>query len=300
MSQDPASDTLLAQGIEEVTTNALSAGQLWLPGAAERLVAYEWSSLKKHYGLSPETYCTDRIREHNRRAPRNVFGSIAPKCIAGAAQNPIIVEHPFLSESYYRKLDLTFYSNGEIVAHRVEQQLSLAIDCLALVPNVATAVMTLVRVIHILKSPDPAYDISHSDPQVPFSVFVSLPAECTARGQLRLAEALLHEAMHLQLTLLESHLPLARWSGPTYFSPWKRAARPVQGLMHGLYVFGVIDCFLEAVQAVAIHLDPAYVSDRRAQIADEVAQVLTAEFNDNLSEFGSVLYQAILTRFSRS
>src|SRR4051794_28818090 len=127
MSLNPASETLLVRRIEVATTNALSTGQLWLPGIAESLATHEWSSLKKHFGLSPETYGTDRIPKHDRHAARNVLASIVPKRITGVAQSPIIVEHPFLSESHYRTLDLSFYGNGAIDAHHVEQQLSLAL-----------------------------------------------------------------------------------------------------------------------------------------------------------------------------
>lgn len=58
---------------------------------------------------------------------------------------------------------------------------------------------------------------------------------------LRVAENLIHETMHLQLTLFESLCPLvdteSAWS---VYSPWKHQERPAQGVLHGLYVFCVL------------------------------------------------------------
>src|SRR4051794_1863501 len=62
MCKNPMKKHLLLRRLKAVTTNALSTGQLWLPGAAEPLARHQWSSLREHLGLSPETYGTDRIR----------------------------------------------------------------------------------------------------------------------------------------------------------------------------------------------------------------------------------------------
>lgn len=48
------------------------------------------------------------------------------------------------------------------------------------------------------------YDVSHSTPVLPLSIFVSVPGADERHAELRLAESIIHEAMHLQLTFIES------------------------------------------------------------------------------------------------
>ena len=53
----------------------------------------------------------------------------------------------------------------------------------------------------------------------------------------------MHEALHLQLSLVERVLPMVV-SNPggeseQVFSPWAGDGRSVRGLLHGVYVFGI-------------------------------------------------------------
>jgi hypothetical protein len=52
----------------------------------------------------------------------------------------------------------------------------------------------------------PGY-IRYSSPAIPFSIFVSVPPADERNVVARLAEAIIHEAMHLQLTLIEAIVP---------------------------------------------------------------------------------------------
>src|SRR5262249_38045337 len=91
----------------------------------------------------------------------------------------------------------------------------------------------------------------------------------------RVAEGLLHEAMHLQLTLVEAVVPLTSDSASTYFSPWRNEHRTAQGVMHALYVFRVIDAFLAEI--LMRDATPAnwcrHASGRRAEIAGQMDDV---------------------------
>ena len=53
--------------------------------------------------------------------------------------------------------------------------------------------------------------------------------------------------MHLQLTLIEGAVPMVAGTGDTLHSPWQGRMRPVQGILHGLYVFRVIQDFHRAL-----------------------------------------------------
>ena len=58
----------------------------------------------------------------------------------------------------------------------------------------------------------------------------------------RVAEALVHEAMHLQLSLLERRIELVESdrTKAVAFSPWRNSERDVQGVIHALYVFVIV------------------------------------------------------------
>jgi HEXXH motif-containing protein len=274
-------------------------GAIWLPGLAAILATIEWKTLQRQYGLSSITYGTDRLRTADANAPRMVLAEVRVPQAEELGLAPIIVEHPFRSASHYRTLELSFYDETELGVYPVKRSLEAALDCLSLAPDLLTSVLHLVRVIHIVRPPSPEYDVSHSDPEVPFSVFVSLPVDVADRERLRLAEALLHEAMHLQLTLLESHVALVRTPEAAHYSPWKRSVRPVQGIMHGLYVFGVIDTFFEVAERFFGGQALSYVRDRRMQIAAEVAEATPTGLNVDMTDLGVTLLNAILARFAR-
>ncbi|WP_426409236.1 aKG-HExxH-type peptide beta-hydroxylase [Bradyrhizobium ganzhouense] len=291
---------LLAAEIGRQAADLLAQGLIWLPGMAPLLAKHEWAALERQSGLLPPSYGTDRVREGDPEGALNVFAEIRTPEAIELSMPAMIVEHPFRSESYYRTLDISFYGARELDAFLVIRKIRSAFDCLSLAQDLIASILHLVRVIHIVRPPDPAYDVSHSDPQVPFSVFVSLPEDETERGRLRLAEEILHEAMHLQLTLLEGHTPLVKRPEAARYSPWKRMARPIQGVMHGLYVFGVIDAFLEVVEGSCDSQTIHYVRDRRAQIAEEVTEATSPVFREDLTDVGTLLLNAIVARFTNA
>lgn len=151
-----------------------------------------------------------------------------------------------------------------------------ALDLLDAGSALRDAVQALVRRVHPLVARGPGYDSSHSDPELPFSIFVSIPAGENAAAP-RLAESILHEAMHLQLSLLERREalvcePPAGERALTGYSPWQKRERPIGGLVHGLFVFRVIFDWLKFLAASRPH-DPhigGYAARRRGEIAHEI------------------------------
>ena len=69
-----------------------------------------------------------------------------------------------------------------------------------------------------------------------------------------------------QLTLIEAVVPLISGSPTTAFSPWKLEERPIQGVLHGLYVFGVIFQALGSLGQSVPEVE-AYSAARLHQIA---------------------------------
>lgn len=188
---------------------------------------------------------------------------------------------------------------------KLANRLPTADECALLVRAIALldvgaglgeAVRALVRVIHLVEAKGLGFDCSHSDPELPFSIFVSIPLG-ENDAELRLAESILHEAMHLQLTLVNVESPLVRCDDVTGFSPWQRRERPLLGLVHGLFVFRAIDQWLERLgpQHPSDGSIPAYCHRRRTAIAAEIDMVRSIAGSSALTPSGAALVERLLT-----
>jgi hypothetical protein len=162
-------------------------------------------------------------------------------------------------------------------------------------PFLWCAVSEIVWRCHIVLAHDDDYDVSFSDPTIPFSVFISVPARGDRRSILRVAESLVHEAMHLQLTLFESCCPLidtaSSWS---MYSPWKQQDRPAQGILHGLYVFYVIRWMWQQISLSArIEIDHDFALRRIIETTDEISSVRALEECPALTKSGKLFLQQL-------
>lgn len=162
-----------------------------------------------------------------------------------------------------------------------------------------SSVESLAKAIHIIESNGPDYDCSFSDPEIPFSIFISIPDSTAKNRELRVFEAVVHECMHLQLTAFELQAPIMRNEGgdARYYSPWKKTPRKVQGVLHGMYVFHVVAyayCFLIKSGLLAPS-DMAFARRRVGEIFDELNEVREVATSSELSSEGIGLAQALLT-----
>ncbi len=285
----------LLQNIRAVLKNQYTP--LWFPGLASPLTAQRWRTLYRQTAITRNDYGTGRVRVGRAEAPRHIVGSLLVSPGNGNAASALLVE--LLSENErrnYEGMGLTFYSGAELAASTIFDCLQDAIHILAHVPTLQETVNSLVRVCHILKPEDDDYDVSHSDPYVPFSIFVSVPQQQRENCELRIAESIVHEAMHLQLTLLEQALPLIRPSNDTYFSPWKGELRSPQGILHALYVFRVIDQFLGQLLTLSIWSSESvyYMRNRRTEVAQQVRRIEPFADCPALTELGTCLVQRLL------
>ena len=249
----------------------------WLPKLTDLLAEWGWQTLRHDTGITAAAYGTGRLLARRPEAPRHVEAYLPILSGGDASRREIMIE--FLSEEWigkYRDIGLTFYTPDELIRSTILECLEDAVDVLARVPTLRKTVATLVRTCHILKPEDDAYDVSHSDPLVPFSVCVSVPRKRGLADSLRVTESLVHEAMHLQLTLIERLEPLVRASSQTYFSPWKDTHRSPQGILHALYVFRVLDSFFECLLALP-GWPVASIDHMRARRREIALQINTIE-----------------------
>ncbi|HEX5262494.1 MAG TPA: HEXXH motif-containing putative peptide modification protein [Phenylobacterium sp.] len=168
-----------------------------------------------------------------------------------------------------------------------------AAEAIAWAPSLAAIVATRVASVHLLQA-EPGYDVSHSEPHWRDRIFVSIPDRSDEVGAMRLAEGIIHEALHLHLTELEAITPLVRDRTGRLASPWRLGPRSFGGVLHGAFVFVSLQAYFDAVtapseSAVGVHLD-----QRRAEIADELSQVDLATLAAGLTDDGKAFLAYLL------
>lgn len=262
----------------------------WLPDVAPALIARAWRRLAPR-GFFPGNYGTHRWLEGDPAAERPVLAALD----LGERRTCRIETLPASSRIRYESAGLVFPRSVPVAAAVAAVRSALAVVGAA--PGLLATVAAYPRSAHVLQPPATEIDVSYSDPDVPFSVFLSIPRP-GRHAALRLAESLAHECMHLQLTLIEAVLPLVEDERASTFSPWQRRPRPLRGVLHGLYVFSVIDAFLEVLERGG-SLEPdetRFAARRRRQIAGEIAQVDQAALAAGLTGDGKVLAGRLLRR----
>lgn len=247
-----------------------------------------WPGLAKVVATAAESFSTTHAMTGGLERPR--WESV----VRSSHRPDIWTTVEVLTSALERRFEVPgarFLSGDEISETGVRSALADALDEIAAAPGPAEMVGRLVRRVHLLRPEDPDYDINFSDPALPFSVFVSVPAMPPEGFRWRLTEALLHEAGHLQLSLLERFVPLVREGSTTFYAPWRGKQRPLRGVLHGLYVFGLIAEWMASSRAPA-----GTVRRRVAEIRDDASQLCEFPKAQGLTASGAALARTILAR----
>lgn len=269
----------------------------WLPGLAPVLADRGWKDLYHDIGLTPSEYGSARVMARDRNAPRQLV-SMVPTVLnerdfAQAFQIELLGRD---TSRRYEESGVKFYSEDDINRGRRTEQVVEAVTVLKSIPTLFTTVTELVRSVHLIDAGDDDYDVSFSEPHIPFSIFVSVPKVSSITNTLRLAEAIVHEAMHLQLTLIEKFVPLAHETQLRIFSPWRGEFRSVRGVLHALYVFRVIVRFLESLLSVRIHQASSleYIRMRRGEIYLQINQIRSLRDCSGLTVAGASFVRRLM------
>lgn len=164
------------------------------------------------------------------------------------------------------------------------------------VPIIYNFINQIVRSVQVLESENTETDTSYSHPDIPFSIFISVCKEASSISDIRVAESILHEAMHLQLTLIENIVPvIIAGSKEVYYSPWRGEKRPVRGVLHGLYVFRAVFDFYALLQErlMGEHL-LKYLKQRSYDILQEITQLTKFADSPGLTGTGRELVFKLL------
>ena len=269
---------------------------LWFPSLVAPVTQIAWERLYQEIGLSPDSYSTRRLLLRDPKAERR----IAAYCKPGRGQEedgtaggiPVeILASNLVKQIADSKVQLL---NSHSIVEDAASELDEALSLLDLVPSVWPTVSQLVRAIHIIDPCDNDTDVSFSDPSMPFSVFVSVPSMRSEIVTLRIAEAILHESMHLHLTLIAQTVPLLQPRGEMQYSPWRGVERDSEGIIQALYAFRAIRTFFAELPNRRSHAVNNYVSERKKQIDSQIRQAYTFRESDELTAEGATLVTRLL------
>lgn len=116
------------------------------------------------------------------------------------------------------------------------------------------------------------------------------------------AEVITHEAAHMWLSLIEDKEEFAEdgWTEKGYLSPWRDDARPISGIVHGVYVFSMV----AAALARWVQRDGPFTDEVQERLALVCAQVRSAAAtvmgHPSVIPFVRVMTEAALERISAS
>ena len=248
-------------------------------------------------GLDFESYGTARMMARDAKEARRIIGKVDPP--VGVKGGLVLLEYlPFRAVAELDAVGLSL--------RRVDESTGPAdLDILrqawhlthAVWPELSSSVEHLVRCVHLLKAPSPEVDCSFSRPDLPFSVFLSIPDHGSHARIERVAEALVHETMHLQLSLLERRIQFVESDRPetVTFSPWRNCERNVQGVLHALHVFVIVQRLWQlAAQRPPRGLDRRFAEARVRAVRDEVARAKLLLASPGMTQEGRQLVRQLL------
>lgn len=139
--------------------------------------------------------------------------------------------------------------------------------------------------------------VSYSQPDRPGVSYIRIPGKTL----IDLADDLLHETAHHRLHALEETGPLTNDDGePRYFSPWRRAIRPVRGILHATYTFSYRAQLLARLAHASGRLPRAWIrrelAAERLAITNALALLADAERRGLFTGAGSRLLRSLRDR----
>lgn len=270
---------------------------VWFPALTKQLVDCGWETINEKYGIQKNNYSTSNILNGCTGESIALTKSLSHTKQDSTIELPPIEVYPIPKEieSSYSDSGAKSYSAEVLQNSTVFQCLQDSLDLLATIPTSYETVSHLIASLHILQPEDDEFDISYSLPNIPFSIFISIPSKRMENDELRVAEAILHEAMHLQLTLIEQFEPMIIETDEKYFSPWKNENRHPRGVLHAIYVFCVISQFFELhIEQDISDASRQYLKKRCKVICKELKEVIDFKNFPYFTKAGQTLINRLL------
>ena len=294
----------MAPSLSRIVRQALlrTANSAWEPSLAQMLADSQWGILQQDKGIEKQHYGTLRTVLSGTISGNVTVGTMAlprgsrchPRCSLSIEWLPTRQLSDLFGCPY------SCYSRTDPALPLVLRTIAESFSILERISGASDAIGHFVRSLHVLKPPDDDTDISFSDPSAPFSAFVSVPATVTVDAPWRVAESILHEFMHLQLTAIEHVVRLVATSNGTFYSPWRKEMRPVAGVLHGAYAFfGVNDFILQALRLADSSRIRSYLVARHRTLREQFAEIQSLGDSDSLTPIGSAFARHMIEHVLR-
>src|SRR5437016_747040 len=125
------------------------SGELWFPELTDDLTARAWESLHRDFGLTPDSYGTERVLSRCASAPRDIITSLNTPSSAGGSLIAIEAVQP--EWAAYSKAGVSFHSPDEILNTTILDCIEDALAIVNQVPSLMRTVGDLVRSLHVIK-----------------------------------------------------------------------------------------------------------------------------------------------------
>lgn len=132
---------------------------------------------------------------------------------------------------------------------------------------------------------------SFSSPDLLRAVFMSMNGKTW-----QLAEAIVHEFSHTELNTYSCLGPLTSDSDTLFYSPWRPDPRPMNGLLHALFVFCEVWLFLERVRPEAETAEQNIIATRQVLYAHRLKLGLAQIRYAVLTPKGQALHHGLTRR----
>lgn len=258
---------------------------LWENEITQLLVDYKWAELALQSQITPNTYTIAECVIKDRSVTEtNLPLSDSNYDIKIAVPSDDL-------KGFYKKHGIEPFEISTDNAENEIKKIITALDIFQKIEPIQNFILKIVKSIQLIKAEYSDTDVSYSHPEIPFSIFFSVCEDVSIISDLRVAESILHEAMHLKLTLIEYHIDLIEPnSQETFYSPWRDEQRPLRGVLHGLFVFRAILDFYMILSKKSftkeIHM---YLSSRISEIKREINLIKTFPQSNDLTISGQKL-----------
>ena len=269
---------------------------VWESQLTKLLVQQEWESLKRFGIEDVQDYSSAKCYYRSSELPTNKKQAITGTGLK--LPEPVYLEDPSDKslEAFLQDHDLVTLNVIEAIELNADIKVGAALGALSIDNNILPCISALVKSIHVLKQENWDTDMSFSHPRISFSIFVSVCNNNSMLSRLRVAESILHEAMHLKLTLIEKQVSLIDTnSSSTFYSPWREEHRSLQGVLHGLFVFSAIKEFHSVLATTMLDKENIdYSKNRIDQITTEFSYLKNFYKQKGITSNGARLIKSLL------
>ncbi len=268
----------------------------WNEACLETLVRWEEKEILEKSGLTLQSYGTVRVITGDAKAHR--VWALKPPLFAGTnfgVEDLPANLHYIATDQGARLIDIADQKQSEVVT-------LLRSTCEA-IANIAPAlwqsIRYLLRSVHIISSPCSETDVSFSLPNLPNTIFISLPRFDDENAVARLIESIVHEVLHLQLSLVERCRPIIQGEMATevMFSPWRNTLRPESGIVHGLFVFTNLEKLWSKVKSIRLEWLSPFAEQRVDEIRKQICLLNSRNFR-TLTHFGERVVSGLVDRIN--